>query len=486
MSASVRRATRPRVLLTTEGTYPFVIGGVSTWCDLVIEGLPEFEWQVFAITAGGMRRDPVFRLPPHAQLVATVDLWMKPPVSWQSLRRPERTDVSWLPAALLRSLLSWEQATDVLVETLVWCRLHPRNLRRAFHDRAGWESFVDALEGLRDETSDESGPVPVFDTYHAAQLYQTLYWVARTAAVPTPPTEVLHVTAAGWAGIPALVHRALHGTPLLLTEHGVYVREAYLSAARSRRSPPARFASTRLARGMTRALYAAADVISPVTEANAHWEESLGARPECIRPIYNGVPSPADAEPPPGTLTVVSVGRVDPLKDVKTLLRVCKQVVQVIPEARFLHYGPVDHTQEAYAKSCRSLHAELGLGESFRFMGSTSDPLGVVRQADVLVLTSISEGLPLALLEAMSQSRPVVATAVGGVAECVRGCGYVAPPGDVKGLAGAIVSLLRDPTLARVLGERGRARVERRFGIGACLDGYRDLLSYLAAPAVAS
>ena len=68
-------------------------------------------------------------------------------------------------------------------------------------------------------------------------LYQTLYWIARTAAVPTPAADVLHVTAAGWSAIPALVHKALHGTPMVLTEHGVYLREAYLAAARSGGSP---------------------------------------------------------------------------------------------------------------------------------------------------------------------------------------------------------------------------------------------------------
>ena len=69
----------------------------------------------------------------------------------------------------------------------------------------------------------------------AATLYQSLYWVARTAAVETPDVDVLLVTAAGWAAIPALVHKALHGTPLVLTEHGVYVREAYLARRAQRR-----------------------------------------------------------------------------------------------------------------------------------------------------------------------------------------------------------------------------------------------------------
>ena len=86
----------------------------------------------------------------------------------------------------------------------------------------------------------------MYDAIEAARLYQALYWVARTAAVPTPPCDLLHVTAAGWAAIPAIVHKALHGTPMLLTEHGVYVREAYLGlGAREPRRRRARATSRR-------------------------------------------------------------------------------------------------------------------------------------------------------------------------------------------------------------------------------------------------
>ena len=81
--------------------------------------------------------------------------------------------------------------------------------------------------------------------------------------MPTPQTDLLHVTAAGWAVIPALVHKQLYGTDMLLTEHGVYVREAYLAAARSPSSQGERFLSSRLARGLSRAAYAAADSVAP-------------------------------------------------------------------------------------------------------------------------------------------------------------------------------------------------------------------------------
>jgi glycosyltransferase involved in cell wall biosynthesis len=98
----------------------------------------------------------------------------------------------------------------------------------------------------------------------------------------------------------------------------------------------------------------------------------------------------------------------------------------------------------------------------------------------VVLMTSISEGLPMSILEAMAQARPVVATAVGGVPEVLRGCGIVQPPGDVHAIATGVATLLRDPELAARLGQRGFERVHRMYTQTACVDGYRDLLSSLA------
>jgi glycosyltransferase involved in cell wall biosynthesis len=310
--------------------------------------------------------------------------------------------------------------------------------------------------------------------------------VARTAAVPTPPCDLLHVTAAGWAGVPALVHKALYGTPLLLTEHGVYVREAYLASVRDGASRPGQGHTTpRLALGLTRAAYAAADVIAPVTEANADWELGLGVDPAKIRVIPNGIEPPAELTEAPNIKKVIAVGRIDPLKDVQTMMLVAEEVTRRMPEARFEFWGPTTAGQESYAEACTLMHRQRGLGDRFRFMGKTDDPHGVIRQADLVLMTSISEAMPMALLEAMAQGRPIVATSVGGVPGVVRGCGLAAPPGDVHELSTAVVTLLRSPDLARTMGRRGYERVHRRFTLARCLAAYDELIGELTGSVAA-
>lgn len=472
--------------MITEGTYPHVIGGVSTWCDLLINGLDEIDWDVLPILAGP-QPEPRYRLPPNANLLPSITLWSQDAVpggfalGWRAARKASEhnLDYSDIPGALVTGLLGWDGSMESLVEALVRCRLHPDLVRPTFRSKDGWSSFLSALEQVLVSQPRSAGFPPPLGMQHAIELYHSMFWVARAAAATTVPCDLIHATAAGWSSIPAAVDKAVMGTRVLLTEHGVYVREAYLGAIRAEMSPSRVFVNTRLARGFARLAYHAADVVSPVSAANCWWEDAFAVPPERIRVIHNGVKIPPSVVPAPRAATVVSVGRVDPLKDLHTQLRVASEVLRRVPKARFLHYGPVVPVQEPYAESCRSLHRKLRLGEGFRFMGPTDEPSAVLADADVALSTSISEGFPLSVLEAMAMARPVVATDVGGVAEGLRGGGLLAASRDVEGLANALVTLLLDPELAETLGERGRQRVLRHFTLDDCLTSYRVVMDEL-------
>lgn len=471
------RPASPHVVLLTEGTYPYVLGGVSSWCHQLLGSLPDVRWTVLPVVAGATVRTPMFDVPDNAVVSDPIELW--------SLQRPVRrrdggrsTDEAHdLPASLLRGLMGWDANPFKLVEALLSCGRDPASVRSAFRSRLAWEHYHDALAQLlaQDPVQLE---VP-FDHLDAAKLYQTLYWVARTAAVPLPDCDVIHLTAAGWAAIPAAIHRARTGTPVMLTEHGLYMREAYLAAILEGVPAGERFVRTRLARGLTRLSYAISDHLTPVSEFNARWEAGHGVSPDIIEVIPNGVVCDTEPTPLPRNRTIVSVGRIDPLKDVLTMLRVAAEVVRYRPDVQFVHYGPVSPGQESYGRACQLLHHRLGLGDRFRFLGPTRTPDAAVRSGDIALLTSISEGMPLAVLEAMAQARPVVATAVGGVPEVVSGCGLLAPPGHDEKLATAICTLLDDPSLAQVLALRGRARVARRFRQDAQMGAYRERLDQL-------
>ena len=197
--AGGRRRSRPRVLIITEGTYPYSVGGVSSWCDVLIGGLDEIDWDVLPLVSGSMHLQRSATLPPNARLLRPIELWSEARGPRKLSRRHTGESIG-LPTQLLRGLMPWKGDPDQLRMALVRCRLRPQSIRREFRSHDSWQQFLPELEAFLAESDDESAPAPIYDAIEAARLYQLLYWVARTAAVPTPPCDLLHVTAAGWAG----------------------------------------------------------------------------------------------------------------------------------------------------------------------------------------------------------------------------------------------------------------------------------------------
>ncbi len=474
-----------RVNIITEGTYPYVMGGVSSWCHDLVGGLPDVDWHLVPITAGGLRRKTLFDIPANVKLEPGIELWSRP-IGRRRRRRkaPPAVEQQLLAADLTRLVLGPEGDLDELIELFGKCRKSPHWAREAFRSTEAWDYFLEELERVsRSERTDLFVDVE-YSALEATELWQTLYWLTMTAATPLPDADVTLLTAAGWGAAMAAAGRAESDAPIMLAEHGIYVREAYLEAARS--GPPAgrQFTSTRLARGLSRLSYALADQISPVCDSHHAWERALGARDEQLHTIVNGVTRPrrpaAPSKQSNGKI-ITSVGRVDPLKDIVTMLRAARHVIDAEPDARFVHYGPVSDANQDYFNMCMRVHEELALGRKFEFRGSTDDPRKAMRDADVYLSTSISEGLPLSLLEAMSEGRPVVSTSVGGCADAIRGCGVLVNAGDAFGIAHGIRFLLDNPDMSQMMGRRGFRRVGRRFSSEDQLRHYADTFEALTA-----
>ncbi|HEV2712794.1 MAG TPA: glycosyltransferase family 4 protein [Gaiellaceae bacterium] len=173
---------------------------------------------------------------------------------------------------------------------------------------------------------------------------------------------------------------------------------------------------------------------------------------------------------------VISVGRLKAPKDFVTLTRALARVSSPYFEAQFVGDGPDRATVEAEADT-------LGLDGRLRLLGDRADVPALLARSDVFVLSSTSEGMPVSVAEAMAAGLPVVATAVGGVAELVVDgeTGFLVPPRDAGALAAAITRLLADPVLRRRMGSSARSRAEAIFDLdrfrAAHLDVYRTALA---------
>jgi glycosyltransferase involved in cell wall biosynthesis len=127
--------------------------------------------------------------------------------------------------------------------------------------------------------------------------------------------------------------------------------------------------------------------------------------------------------------------------------------------------------------------ADAGLATRVHFLGLRQDIANVLAAADVFVLPSLSEGLPLALLEAMFAARPIVASAVGDVPVALAGgaAGLLVPPGNATALAQAMHRLLAQPFEAQRLGQSAQARAAAEYGIDRMVQRYAELYGRLVA-----
>ena len=159
---------------------------------------------------------------------------------------------------------------------------------------------------------------------------------------------------------------------------------------------------------------------------------------------------------------ISAVGRLSVEKGHRYLLESANRVLEHFPETRFWIIG--DGPERKWLES---LVTNLGLDDIVSFLGYRSEVASIMTASDVVVLTSLTEGCPNVLLEAMSLGKPVVATAVGGVPEIVRHeeTGLLVPPKNPEAIAQALLRLLHNPAWAAHLGAQGRERALRHFHV---------------------
>ncbi len=201
-----------------------------------------------------------------------------------------------------------------------------------------------------------------------------------------------------------------------------------------------------------------------------------------LAPYANGSESSAQVRQEmgvgPNDLVLIQVARLDYLKDHATAIRTLQRIAALRPEARLVLVGEGPE-RDKIEQEVR----DRGLSEHVRFLGLRTDIPRLLRAADVFLLTSISEGIPLTLIEAGAAGIPVVSTDVGGVGEVVERdvTGLLASSGDDASLANHVLRLAEDRALQRSMGAAGRQRAYRLFSEEQMHAGYLRLYREMIA-----
>ena len=190
------------------------------------------------------------------------------------------------------------------------------------------------------------------------------------------------------------------------------------------------------------------------------------------------IPNAVDIQPAPAARrdrdrpVMIAVGRLKAPKDFLTLVRGLAALPPGSIDARIVGEGP-DRAE------LESEIGRLGIGDRVHLLGERRDVPELLARADVFVLSSASEGMPVSVLEAMAAGLPVVGSKVGGIPELVVDgeTGLLVEPGDPDELAAAIGRLAADPELRRQLGEAGRERAQGRFALDTFRRAHVELYS---------
>jgi glycosyltransferase involved in cell wall biosynthesis len=501
----LRRAVSVDVLLLLEGTFPYVSGGVSSWVNQIVRGFPDIRFGgIFLGSRAADYGEPKYTLPDNL-------------VHLECHYLHDRHDRSEQPAAFDGDDAAFarnEQLHDqfraargrgkggspelvALLDELLPLMLKGGALdERAFlHSAQSWQSISD---NYRARCTDPS----FVDYFWTARIMHSPLWLLTAIAAAAPRCRALHSISTGYAGFLGAVLSRLQKRPLILSEHGIYTKERKIDLFQStwirdnrgvferRGGQVAYFKDLwiRFFEALGRCCYETADHIVSLYEANRQRQLADGAPAERTQSIPNGVDvarfaplrSQRPAAPPP---VMCLIGRVVPIKDVKTFIRAMRTVVNQLPQAEGWIAGPEDE-DPAYAQECRLIVESLGLQQHVRFLGF-QQMTELLPKVGLVVLSSISEALPLVTLEGFAAGVPCVSTDVGSCRQLIEGhgdedrafgaAGAVVRIADPQALAEAALPLLTDAARWQAASRAGIARVERYYTQPLMFDRYRAL-----------
>jgi polysaccharide biosynthesis protein PelF len=431
------------VCLLMEGSYPYVAGGVSTWTHDLIKSHADLTFHVVALVADRSARKLAYPLPDN--VIGLTHVYLQAP----------DPGARWAPGAgdmlkrLEKPLLKLQQGGGLAELEEILRLLRGRKFKLGSRILLNSEDAFHMVVRMCQAQLPDASFLEYFWGLRALMGGMFAVMLAQM-----PKAKVYHAISTGYAGLFAARAKLETGRPVLLTEHGIYTNErrieilmaewlfeggsSSLSVERATRDLRDLWLDTFAS--YSKACYDACDKILTLYGGNQEFQRRQGAAEEKLRIIPNGIDyagyskvERVGGDRPP---TIALIGRVVPIKDVKTYIRAAGILREDIPDLLAMILGPTEEDQQ-YFEECRTIVKHLGLEKTVIFAGRVklTDWLGKI---DAIALTSVSEAQPLVILEAGASGVPTVATDVGSCSELLLGRPDEDPP---LGAGGAITTL---------------------------------------------
>jgi len=490
---------KPDILIPCEGTYPYVRGGVSSWIAQLITGMPQYS---FGIAFIGSRRvdysdKPLFEFPKN--LVFMVEIFMfdeeeKPPV--------KSKDGEIKNFATLERLHSWFKSDEKdmpfpkEVQGLDFY-LNSMDETTFLYSRESWYYINNQNEANCSEIS-------FLDYFWSVRSIHIPIWkMAKLAKFLLDKGTIIHSPSTGYSGFLSALISYDTGKPFILTEHGIYTKERKIDLISSsfnlykkldlfRESAEDNYIQSmwvKFFEGIGKMTYSRANPILSLFSVAKETQIAYGAERELCTVIPNGVDikrlgATLQYRPKDIPKVITLIGRVVSIKDIKTFIRAIRVTANEIPDVEAWIVGPDDEELE-YAGECRDLIEILDVKDNIKFLGF-QDISKILPQSGLQTLTSISEGMPLVILEGFASGVPCVSTDVGSCQELIYGgeqegdrelgkAGVICQIANVEQLSKAYIELLTNEDKWYEAQRVALERVNRFYTQEIFLDNYKKV-----------
>ena len=463
-----------KICIVAEGCYPYVVGGVSSWIHSMIKSFPDKDFIILTIiTDRSLSGKFVYELPDNVSAVYEAYLndydWSRHKKHGRRTRLSER-EFKALRSVVLDENVEWDVLFDMFqkgklsVDDILMGEDFLNIVKECYNTRYPYIVFSDFLWTLR-------------------SIYLPLFLILQTKI---PEADLYHCVCTGYAGVLGSIGTHLYRSGLLVSEHGIYTREREEELLKAswvggiyKNIWIDQF------KKMSLLAYDRADMVTSLYEHARSLQIGLGCDEEITRVTPNGIDVsrfenisgklPEDE----GCINVGAVLRVTPIKDVKTMISAFAFAKEKVPKLKLWIMGPTDEDKE-YAEECYDLVNTLGV-EDVVFTGRI-DVTEYLGRMDFTILTSISEGQPLTILESFANHKPVIATDVGDCRGLIYGAedefgvaGILTHIMNTSEIALAITELATHPGLCKEYGENGYKRVDKRFRIENMKKSYGEI-----------
>ena len=498
----IRKSNNFDILLIAEGTYPYIKGGVSSWIHQLLTGLPEFK---FGIIFMGSRPedygDIKYNLPDNLVHLEVHYLFGKKKEASIQKKNVDADNFKYVEH-LHEYFMS--KLGDVRIKHI------PDYIKSLdFYNKVITEDVFlfseNSWEFITEKYYQNCPTYPFVDYFWTVRNIHSPIWVVTDVAQNIEGYKIIHSPSTGYAGfLGALLHYDTN-KPFILTEHGIYVRERKIDLLSADWIEDKRNVFQKelgelnylkkmwikFFEGLGKFTYSAANPIISLFDLARKIQIKYGADPAKAIVIPNGVDTKElgkllEKRPEKIPKVITLIGRVVPIKDIKTFIKAMRIVANHIPTVEGWIVGPEDEDPD-YAEECHFLVDSLGLNENIKFLGFQNIK-DILPKTGILTLTSISEGMPLVIIEGFAAGVPAITTDVGSCSQLIYGgideedkklgkAGEVVPIANPEALAEAYLKLLKDENLWRSCQQVALERVRKYYSLERFLNSYRQIYS---------